>query len=91
MTEVTFEEADAVALKHIEDFSERKTLNSELTVDDWHAVSQYVWAKFSSEEMGILHTYDALKREFTIGHRCGVCGRTKAQNEAIGYNCYREC
>ncbi|WIB65822.1 hypothetical protein [Curtobacterium sp. MCBD17_040] len=30
-------------------------------------------------------------REFTKGQRCGVCGRTSKQNEAIGYDCAREC
>ena len=91
MTKATFEQAEEVAVKHIKDYAERHSLMSELTVDDWDIISNYVWNKFSDEERGILHTYDSFQREFIKGHRCSVCGRTDAQNKALGYNCYEEC
>lgn len=94
MTEehATFEEAQEVVEHWRQDFRSRPGgTYSELTRDDWAIVSDYVWSKFSEEERIILHVYEVFRREFTKGHRCGVCGRTKAQNEAIGYDCLREC
>ena len=56
-------------------------------------VSQRWAAWFEAPHDGqiILHVYDSVIREFSRGHRCGVCGRTQAQNLAINYDCTHEC
>lgn len=87
----TFEEAQEVVQHWRDDFSERHTVNSELSVDDYGIVAEYVRGKFTAEEGTILHIFTSFEHEFARGHRCMVCGRTKAQNEAIGYNCFEEC
>jgi hypothetical protein len=89
----TFEEAQGVIDRWRDDHATRspRSLNSELSRDDWSIISDYVNSRFSEDEQIILFLYDSFRREFTVGHRCGVCGRTKAQNEAIGYDCIREC
>lgn len=38
----------------------------------------------------VLQMHEGVWREFGK-LRCGVCGRTPAQSEAIGYDCAREC
>lgn len=89
----TFEDAQAVVERWRADKSHREPGNlfTELSRDDWDIIADYVCSKFSDEETTIFYMYDVFRREFTKGHRCGVCGRTKAQNAAIGYDCLREC
>lgn len=93
MTETAFQDIQEVVERWREDFKGRTPgdLNSELSRDDWHVVSTYVYSRFTEDEQIALFLYDSFRREFTKGHRCGVCGRTKKQNEAIGYDCVREC
>lgn len=87
----TFEEAQEVVRHWLVDFNTRHTVNSELTVEDYGVIAEYVREKFTPDENIILHIFTSFEHEFARGHRCMVCGRTKAQNEAIGYNCFEEC
>lgn len=87
----TFEEAQEVVKHWRDDFDNRHSVNSELTLEDYGIIADYVRGKFSPEEKTILHIFSSFEQEFARGHRCMVCGRTKAQNEAIGYDCLREC
>lgn len=88
---ITFDDAQGVVARWREDFSNRHTVNSELSVEDYEIIATYVRGKFTSEERTILHIFTSFEHEFARGHRCMVCGGTKAQNEAIGYNCLEEC
>lgn len=86
------EDAKAVMAKWREWFRRNPNApGTELTVEDWEAVSSYVRSKFSEEDKDILFLFNLFEREFVRGHRCSVCGRTKAQNAEIGYNCFEEC
>ena len=64
---------------------------SELTMDDMQPVMDFVRAKFEGDEGFVFHVYESFMDEFTKGHRCSVCGRTRKQNAAIDYDCIHEC
>jgi len=71
-----------------------KTHKGEFPEFEWDEVVrilEFVQNRFSDDEQIILHVYDSVIREFSRGHRCGVCGRTQAQNLAINYDCTHEC
>lgn len=39
----------------------------------------------------VVQIHDDVWDDFRRGDRCGVCGMTGAQSEAVGYDCMREC
>lgn len=90
-----FERAREIALRYIEARIDQYKLGnprgSEFDIDEFSAVSEYVWNKFTDEEWVILHAYTSFQTEYALGKRCSMCGNTPAQNEAIGYNCAEKC
>lgn len=90
------EEAWHVASKYImarlESFGEHYPSNgTEFDFDEFQVVQDYVHEQFEGKTGAILSAYVSMQKEFARGHRCAVCGRTTAQNAAIGYNCTEEC
>lgn len=63
----------------------------EFDIDELQPLVDYVRGKFSEDNGIILHAYGTLIREYAKGHRCSVCGRTRKQNAATGYDCTNEC
>lgn len=39
----------------------------------------------------IVDTFQDLREDYRLGHRCSVCGLTRAQAQAQNYDCVREC
>ena len=79
------------AMRYIQDVVAGRKHHSEWTFDQVDVIRQYVADRFGGEDSIILHAFTSIESEFTRGYRCGVCGRTQAQNEAIGYDCAHEC
>lgn len=63
----------------------------EFEFDELQEFQDFVESRFTTEESLILHAYDSTNREYARGHRCGVCGNTKAQSLAVGNNCGTDC
>lgn len=63
----------------------------EMDMDDLDIVRQFIESRFPRSEGIVLTVYNHINEEFRSGHRCSVCGRTKKQNAAIGYDCATEC
>ena len=60
-----------------------------LTADEAREVLQAVRELVPDEIL--LFLYDTLQKQYAKGKRCGVCGMTPEQSEAIGYDCVYEC
>lgn len=84
-------EAREAAYRYIGDILSNHDLGSEWSMDKLDVIRADVQARFSDEDQIILSAYESIEREFIKGHRCSVCGRTEAQNLAIGYDCTHEC
>lgn len=60
------------------------------TIEDWHEVSDIILS-LPRVQREAVELYRDISDEFARGLRCSVCGRTPAQNAALGYDCVREC
>lgn len=90
----TQDEAYEAALKYIRAQLDThgETRFAETDYDELGPLYEYVWDVFSDyKDRAILHVVQGMAREFGTGFRCMVCGRTKAQNASLGYNCFEEC
>lgn len=54
-------------------------------------ILDYVQAHFGTHQGYVLFAYNLMQKQFAKGKRCAVCGMTKSEIEAIGYDCYSEC
>ena len=82
-------EIETLAVRYLEESAKAGGF-PEFTRDEVSQIRGYVQARFADQPR-VLYAYDRINMEFTRGHRCGVCGRTEAQNLAINYDCTHEC
>lgn len=59
------------------------------TTDDIDAVENVV-DSLPKDLQRFIDLYAEIAKSY-VGYRCSVCGRTKKQNEDIGYDCAWEC
>lgn len=83
-------ELSDLASKYIHDRLVNGGHGTEWTFDQIEVIRKAVRDRFPDDRI-VLTAYNSIEREFSKGHRCSVCGRTEAQNKAIGYDCVREC
>lgn len=85
-------EVEALTTRYIkESLNTHNGQYPEFTMDEIDMIRKAVTDRFGDEWSAVLTVHEWIAKEFARGHRCGVCGRTAAQNAAINYDCAREC
>lgn len=96
---VSREQLDAISRRRLEAFSrtggsstrDRLTAMADATtLDDLEIMGQAA-RQLDDFARTVMTLHSDLSQEYARGVRCAVCGRTKAQSEAIAYDCAREC